>query len=108
MLKRRVGSISIRGVTTPEELETIQEEDEEESEQDGLVVRVENDDSQFEGFYESGVPHGYFRILNSFGDLEFFGCFFRGLMLGIIQDHSIGISSSKFHSASGAKKICPY
>lgn len=83
MLKRRVGSISIRGVTTPEELETIQEEDEEECEQDGLVVRVENDDSQFEGFYESGVPHGYFRILNSFGDLEFFGCFFRGLMLGV-------------------------
>ena len=103
MLKRRVGSISIRGVTTPEELETIQEEDEEDCEQDGLVVKVENDDSQFEGFYESGVPHGYFRILNSFGDLEFFGCFFRGLMLGIIKNHSIGLSTSASAKSSNLK-----
>ena len=82
-LKRRVGNISIKGVTTSDELNIIQEEEEdEENSEDGLVVKISNDDSQLEGFYEDGVPHGYFRIINSYGDLVFFGCFFRGNMLG--------------------------
>ena len=42
----------------------------------------QGDDTLFEGNYEAGRPHGYFRHLNSFGDLEFFGCFHRGSMLG--------------------------
>ena len=83
-LKRRVGNISIKGVTTSDELNIIQEEEEEDEEncEDGPVFKVADDDSQLEGFYEGGVPHGYFRIINSFGDLVFFGCFFRGNMLG--------------------------
>ena len=36
----------------------------------------------FEGNYEGGTPHGYFRHINGYGDLEFFGCFHRGTLLG--------------------------
>ena len=50
---------------------------------DGPVNIRKNDDTIFEGNYEQGVPHGYFRHLNTFGDLEFFGCFFRGTMVGV-------------------------
>ena len=32
---------------------------------------------------QNGVPHGYFRHLNTFGDLEIFGCFFRGTLVGV-------------------------
>ena len=65
------------GITSTEELETLEEEPEE-----GPVLLRQADDTVFEGNYEGGLPHGYFRHLNSFGDLEFFGCFFRGSMLG--------------------------
>ena len=39
-------------------------------------------DQVFEGNYEGGTPHGYFRHINGYGDLEFFGCFHRGTLLG--------------------------
>ena len=39
-------------------------------------------DQVFEGNYEAGTPHGYFRHINGYGDLEFFGCFHRGTLLG--------------------------
>ena len=92
-LKRRLGNISIKGVTSSDELNIIQEEEEEDEEtcEDGPVFKVANDDSQLEGFYEGGVPHGYFRIINSFGDLVFFGCFFRGNMLGIPQSFCLSL-----------------
>ena len=50
--------------------------------QHGPVRDLADDDTLFEGFYERGTPHGYFRHINSYGDLEFFGCFHRGTMLG--------------------------
>ena len=65
------------GITSTDELETLEEEPEE-----GPVQLRQADDTVFEGNYEGGLPHGYFRHLNSFGDLEFFGCFFRGSLLG--------------------------
>lgn len=65
------------GITSTEELETLEEEPEE-----GPVLIRRADDTVFEGNYEGGQPHGYFRHLNTFGDLEFFGCFYRGTMLG--------------------------
>ena len=67
----------VAGITSTEELETLEEEPEE-----GPVQLRQADDTVFEGNYEGGLPHGYFRHLNSFGDLEFFGCFFRGSLLG--------------------------
>ena len=68
---------NVAGITRTEELETLEEEPEE-----GPVLLRESDDTVFEGNYEGGQPHGYFRHLNTFGDLEFFGCFYRGSMLG--------------------------
>ena len=65
------------GITSTEELETLEEEPEE-----GPVLLRQADDTLFEGNYEGGRPHGFFRHLNTFGDLEFFGCFYRGSMLG--------------------------
>eukprot|EP00092_Neocalanus_flemingeri_P101392 GFUD01129637.1.p1 GENE.GFUD01129637.1~~GFUD01129637.1.p1 ORF type:complete len:350 (-),score=82.60 GFUD01129637.1:81-1130(-) len=50
---------------------------------DGPVNIRKLDDTIFEGNYDNGVPHGYFRHLNDFGDLEFFGCFFRGTLVGL-------------------------
>ena len=64
-------------MTSTDELETLEEEPEE-----GPVLLRQADDTLFEGNYEAGQPHGYFRHLNTFGDLEFFGCFYRGSMLG--------------------------
>ena len=43
----------------------------------GAVNIRRRDDTVFEGFYKDGLPHGFFRHLNTFGDLEFFGCFNR-------------------------------
>ena len=65
------------GITSTDELETLEEEPEE-----GPVLLRQADDTLFEGNYEGGRPHGFFRHLNTFGDLEFFGCFYRGSMLG--------------------------
>ena len=67
----------VAGITGPEELETLQEEPEE-----GAVLVRQADDATFEGNYEGGLPHGYFRHINMYGDLEFFGCFYRGSLLG--------------------------
>ena len=96
-LKRRVGNISIKGVSTSEELNIIQEEEEdEECSEDGPVFKLEDDDSQLEGCYEGGVPHGYFRIINSYGDLVFFGCFFHGNMLGKALTESYALMFENF------------
>ena len=46
-------------------------------------------DQVFEGHYEGGTPHGYFRHINGYGDLEFFGCFYRGTLLGETFTHEI-------------------
>ncbi len=35
------------------------------------------------GNFKKGVPHGYFRYLDATGDLEFFGCFVRGIGHGL-------------------------
>lgn len=67
----------VAGITSPEELETLQEEPEE-----GAVLIRQADDATFEGNYVGGLPHGYFRHINMYGDLEFFGCFYRGSLLG--------------------------
>jgi len=80
-VRRRVGSISLAGITGPEELELLEEEAHCESE--GAVNIRRRDDTVFEGFYKDGLPHGFFRHLNTFGDLEFFGCFNRGCLLGV-------------------------
>lgn len=89
-LRRRVSHISQSGIRGYEELETLQEEDESE---DGeacevrshgpVCVRDPETDEVFEGNYEGGTPHGYFRHINGYGDLEFFGCFHRGTLLGV-------------------------
>merc|ERR1712032_1497988 len=83
-VRRRVGSISLAGITGPEELEVLEEEAHCESE--GAVNIRRRDDTVFEGFYKDGLPHGFFRHLNTFGDLEFFGCFNRGCLLGTFQN----------------------
>ena len=49
---------------------------------EGPVTVRSEDDSLFEGNYSQGCPHGYFRQINSYGDLDFFGCFYRGTLLG--------------------------
>jgi len=88
-LQRRVGNITVKGITSSKELSVLQEEDEDELETkessgvDGFVCNRSPDDTLFEGHYERGVPHGYFRHINSYGDLEFFGCFHMGTMLGV-------------------------
>ena len=63
----------------------VKEESDSEDEDDvleGPVTIRNEDDSLFEGNYSQGRPHGYFRQINSYGDLDFFGCFYRGTMLG--------------------------
>ena len=47
-----------------------------------IMCRDLTSDQVFEGNYEAGTPHGYFRHINGYGDLEFFGCFHRGTLLG--------------------------
>merc|ERR1712106_384762 len=42
-----------------------------------------SDGTVFEGVYSHGKPHGFFRHLNDFGDLEFFGCFSHGVLQGV-------------------------
>jgi len=79
-LRRRVGSISLFGIYGPEELEALQEEV---PGTEGPVNIRKRDDTIFEGFYRDGKPHGFFRHLNSYGDLEFFGCFNRGSLIGV-------------------------
>lgn len=81
-VKRRVGSVTLQGITSLEELEILEEESDEQD-CDGLINIRKNDDTVFEGNYDQGVPHGFFRHLNSFGDLEFFGCFSHGTMVGV-------------------------
>jgi len=80
--KRRIGSISLKGITSLEELEILEEESDD-KEVDGPVNIRKLDDTVFEGNYKHGVPHGYFRHLNMFGDLEFFGCFSEGFLVGV-------------------------
>ena len=58
------------------------ESEDEENVLEGPVTVRGPDDSLFEGNYSQGRPHGYFRQINSYGDLDFFGCFYRGTMLG--------------------------
>lgn len=85
-LQRQVGSFTVRGITARNELETLQEESDSEEEDavlEGPVTIRNEDDSLFEGNYSQGCPHGYFRQINSYGDLDFFGCFYRGTMLGV-------------------------
>lgn len=81
-VRRRVGSVSLKGITSLDELEILEEESDDQ-EVDGPVNIRKLDDTIFEGNYDNGVPHGYFRHLNDFGDLEFFGCFFRGTLVGL-------------------------
>jgi len=50
---------------------------------DGPVVSRKPDGTVFEGNFKRGTPHGYFRHINSFGDVEFFGCFVRGVVHGV-------------------------
>lgn len=84
---RRVGSFTLAGMTSLEELEMLEEEEEEVTEgrmkQTGPVgwhsvallllitvvqVRIRRaDDTVFEGQYEEGLPHGFFRHLNQVG-----------------------------------------
>ena len=124
-LQRRVGNITVKGITSSKELSVLQEEvieqflvsiflgyyftfickfmkitffcefqDEDELETkessgiDGFVCNRSPDDTLFEGHYERGVPHGYFRHINSYGDLEFFGCFHMGTMLGGLNEEN--------------------
>jgi len=51
--------------------------------QDGLVYSTLDDGSIFEGNYKKGVPHGYFRCINSYGDVDLFCCFVRGIIHGV-------------------------
>jgi len=81
--RRRVGSVSLAGISGLDELEMLEEDDEEKEDLHGIVNIRKNDDTVFEGNYDHGIPHGYFRHLNSFGDLEFFGCFNHGTLVGV-------------------------
>jgi len=49
---------------------------------DGPVYSKNPDGSIIEGSYKKGVPHGYFRHINAYGDIELFCCFIRGIMHG--------------------------
>ena len=87
---RRVGSFTLAGMTSLEELEMLEEEEEEEEVTEGRMkqtgpvgwhsialhllhitgvqVRIRRaDDTVFEGQYEEGLPHGFFRHLNQVG-----------------------------------------
>ena len=50
---------------------------------DGPVNIVQEDGTIFEGYYEKQIPHGYFRHINCFGDLEFLGCFSHGTLISV-------------------------
>lgn len=58
--------------------------------QDGPVNITNEDGSRVEGNFKKGVPHGYFRYLDSTGDLEFFGCFVRGIGHGLCWKGLVG------------------
>lgn len=46
-------------------------------------IRSDDNDAVFEGNVESNEnPHGFCRVINSNGDLEFFGCFVNGQLVG--------------------------
>ncbi|CAB4067978.1 SETD7 [Lepeophtheirus salmonis] len=40
------------------------------------------DGIKFSGSFFEGKPHGFFRIMNKYGDLVFFGCFIHGRLHG--------------------------
>lgn len=54
----------------------------EEPGKNGPVYTKNPDGSIIEGSYKKGVPHGYFRHINAYGDIELFCCFIRGSIHG--------------------------
>ena len=87
MILKITRTLELKAFAVPGTLVLVTFQDECESQEDckvedGYVCHRLGDDTLFEGCYDQGVPHGYFRHINSYGDLEFFGCFFRGTMLG--------------------------
>ena len=46
-------------------------------------IRPEKSEALFEGtMNKNGVPHGYCRIISPDGDLDFYGCFVNGALVG--------------------------
>merc|ERR1719348_2706367 len=83
-LNVRVGQISLSGIFAPRELGDISEEEDGPDQELNQTVNIRKlDDTVFEGQYFEGLPHGFFRHINSYGDLEFFGCFCRGTLVGV-------------------------
>ncbi|XP_023322597.1 histone-lysine N-methyltransferase SETD7 [Eurytemora carolleeae] len=48
----------------------------------GAVVYKSVEGSMFEGHYTNGRPNGYFRKINSDGDIDLFACFVQGSLHG--------------------------
>jgi hypothetical protein len=46
------------------------------------------------GNFKKGVPHGYFRYFDVSGDLEFFGCFVRGIGHGVCWKGSSSVKTT--------------
>jgi hypothetical protein len=51
------------------------------------------------GNFKKGVPHGYFRYFDVSGDLEFFGCFVRGIGHGVCW-------KGRFRAQTTFRNIC--
>ena len=46
-------------------------------------IRPEKSEALFEGtMNKNGVPHGFCRIISPDGDLDFYGCFVNGALVG--------------------------
>ena len=46
-------------------------------------LRCDDNDAVFEGNVDNnGTPHGFCRVINPNGDVDFFGCFLHGKLIG--------------------------
>jgi len=83
LLSKKIGQISLSGLSAPGNLDDISEENEIGESVERMVNIRKSDGTVFEGFYSNGKPHGFFRHLNDYGDLEFFGFFCSGVLQGV-------------------------
>jgi len=75
----RIAHISPKGIFGADELDVLDEDQIE----DGSVRVVGQDDTLLEGTYKDGSPHGFFRVINEYGDLDYFGCIVNGIQQGV-------------------------
>ena len=57
---------------------------------DGSFCFRGSGDSILEGSFSGGFPNGFFRSINEFGDVEFWGCFVEGKLHGTCLKTLVG------------------